>query len=70
LKRTKSFLPTNLYVSQADNEEQQKNWNSDMTQAIEKFKGMADKNGTLNYKHTFLKAKPTVQFPILGIMKL
>jgi hypothetical protein len=41
-----------------------------MTQAIEKFKGMADKNGTLNYKHTFLKAKPTVQFPILGIMKL
>lgn len=61
ITRTKEYLEKNkkfpahkmLYVSQADNEEKQKNWNSDMTQAIEKFKGIVEKNGSLNYKHTF-----------------
>ncbi|WP_137904236.1 alpha/beta hydrolase [Chryseobacterium sp. 2VB] len=73
LKRTKEYLEKNknfpakksLYVSQADNEEQQKNWNSDMTQAIEEFKGMIEKNGSLNYKHSFFEGEThgTVSYP-------
>ncbi|CAM2831757.1 alpha/beta hydrolase [Chryseobacterium flavum] len=65
ISRTENYLEKNkkfpanksLYVSQADNEEQQKNWNSDMTQSIEKFKGIVEKNGTLNYKHTFFEGE-------------
>ncbi|RXM41177.1 hypothetical protein BOQ62_02020 [Chryseobacterium sp. CH21] len=54
-----------MYVSQADNEEQQKNWNSDMTQAIEEFKGIIEKNGSLNYKHSFFEGEThgTVSYP-------
>lgn len=73
LKRTKEYLEKNkkfpakksLYVSQADNEEQQKNWNSDMTQAIEEFKEMIEKNGSLNYKHRFFEGEThgTVSYP-------
>lgn len=65
ISRTNDYLEKNkkfpahktLYVSQADNEEQQKNWNSDMTQAIEKFKGIIEKNGSLNYKHDFFEGE-------------
>lgn len=73
ISRTKDYLEKNkkfpaakfLYISQADNEEQQKNWNSDMTQAIEKFKGIVEKNGTLNYKHSFFEGEThgTVSYP-------
>ncbi|REC60843.1 alpha/beta hydrolase [Chryseobacterium pennae] len=73
ISRTKDYLEKNkkfsankfLYVSQADNEEQQKNWNSDMTQAIEKFKEIIEKNGTLNYKHHFFAGEThgTVSYP-------
>ncbi|MDM1553518.1 alpha/beta hydrolase [Chryseobacterium indologenes] len=73
LSRAQNYLEKNkkfpahklLYVSQADNEEQQKNWNSDMTQAIEKFKGIIEKNGTLNYKHRFFEGEThgTVSYP-------
>ncbi|BAP30922.1 putative hydrolase of alpha/beta superfamily [Chryseobacterium sp. StRB126] len=73
LSRTQAYLEKNkkfpanksLYVSQADNEEQQKNWNSDMTQAIEKFKGIIENNGTLNYKHSFFEGEThgTVSYP-------
>ncbi|WP_106916127.1 alpha/beta hydrolase [Chryseobacterium aurantiacum] len=73
LSRTKDYLEKNkkfpahksLYVSQADNEEQQKNWNSDMTQAIEEFKEMVEKNGSLNYKHRFFEGEVhgTVSYP-------
>ncbi|HCN49141.1 MAG TPA: esterase [Chryseobacterium sp.] len=66
LEKNKSF-PTkkSLYVSQADNEEQQKNWNSDMTQAIEEFKGIVEKNGSLNYRHRFFEGEVhgTVSYP-------
>ncbi|RXM53345.1 MULTISPECIES: alpha/beta hydrolase [unclassified Chryseobacterium] len=66
LEKNKKFpVGKSLYVSQADNEEQQKNWNSDMTQAIEKFKGIVEKNGSLNYKHTFFPGEThgTVSYP-------
>ncbi|WP_347219461.1 alpha/beta hydrolase-fold protein [Chryseobacterium sp.] len=73
ISRTKEYLEKNkkfpvnrsLYVSQADNEEQQKNWNSDMTQAIEKFKDIVEKNGSLNYKHRFFEGEThgTVSYP-------
>ncbi|MBV8325241.1 alpha/beta hydrolase-fold protein [Chryseobacterium sp.] len=73
ISRTKDFLEknkkfpahTSLYVSQADNEEQQKNWNSDMTQAIEEFKEIVEKNGSLNYKHRFFEGEVhgTVSYP-------
>lgn len=73
ISRTKDYLEKNkkfpdhasLYVSQADNEEQQKNWNSDMTQAIDEFKGIVEKNGLLNYKHSFFKGEThgTVSYP-------
>lgn len=66
LEKNKKFpAHKSLYVSQADNEEQQKNWNSDMTQAIEKFKGIVEKNGTLNYKHSFFQGEThgTVSYP-------
>lgn len=73
ISRTQNYLEKNkkfpaqksLYVSQADNEEQQKNWNSDMTQAIEKFKEIVEKNGTLNYKHRFFEGEThgTVSYP-------
>lgn len=73
ISRMKEYLEKNkkfpahqsLYVSQADNEEQQKNWNSDMTQAIEKFKGIVEKNSTLNYKHSFFEGEThgTVSYP-------
>ncbi len=73
ISRTKEYLEKNkkfpanksLYVSQADNEEQQKNWNSDMTQAIEKFKNIVEKNGSLNYKHRFFEGEThgTVSYP-------
>lgn len=73
ISRTKSYIEKNkkfpagksLYVSQADNEEQQKNWNSDMTQAIEEFKEIIEKNGSLNYKHSFFKGEThgTVSYP-------
>ncbi|WP_167029324.1 alpha/beta hydrolase [Chryseobacterium sp. Tr-659] len=58
LEKNKKFpANTSLYVSQADNEEQQKNWNSDMTQAIDEFKGIIEKNGSLNYKHSFFEGE-------------
>lgn len=66
LEKNKKFPPHNfLYVSQADNEEQNKNWNSDMTQAIEEFKGIVENNGTLNYKHNFFENEVhgTVSYP-------
>ncbi len=73
LTRTKEYLKKNkkfpakksLYVSQADNEEQQKNWNSDMTQTIEEFKEIIEKNGSLNYKHRFFEGEThgTVSYP-------
>ncbi|PWN62683.1 alpha/beta hydrolase [Chryseobacterium viscerum] len=73
ITKTKEYLEKNkkfpakktLYVSQADNEEQQKNWNSDMTQAIEEFKGIIEKNGSLNYKHSFFEGEThgTVSYP-------
>lgn len=73
ITKTKDYLEKNkkfpagksLYVSQADNEEQQKNWNSDMTQAIEEFKEIVEKNGSLNYKHSFFKGEThgTVSYP-------
>lgn len=73
ISRTTNYLEKNkkfpahksLYVSQADNEEQQKNWNSDMTQAIEKFKEIVEKNGTLNYQHRFFEGEThgTVSYP-------
>lgn len=73
ISRTKKYLEKNkkfpanksLYVSQADNEEQQKNWNSDMTQAIEKFKEIVENNGTLNYRHRFFEGEThgTVSYP-------
>ncbi|PKF73828.1 alpha/beta hydrolase [Chryseobacterium sp. PMSZPI] len=66
LEKYKKFpSQKSLYVSQADNEEQQKNWNSDMTQAIEEFKGIVEKNGSLNYKHSFFKGEThgTVSYP-------
>lgn len=73
ISRTKAYLEKNksfpakkaLYVSQADNEEKQKNWNSDMTQAIEEFKNIVEKNGSLNYKHRFFEGEVhgTVSYP-------
>lgn len=66
LEKNKSFpAKKSLYVSQADNEEQQKNWNSDMTQAIEEFKGIVEKNGSLNYRHRFFEGEVhgTVSYP-------
>lgn len=73
ISRTKDYLEKNkkfpakkaLYVSQADNEKQQKNWNSDMTQAIEEFKGIIEQNGSLNYKHGFFPGEVhgTVSYP-------
>jgi hypothetical protein len=41
-----------------------------MTQAIEEFKGIVEKNGSLNYKHRFFEGKCMEQFPIREIMKL
>ncbi|KMQ63232.1 hypothetical protein ACM46_13945 [Chryseobacterium angstadtii] len=73
ITKTKEYLDKNkkfpdhkfLYVSQADNEEQNKNWNSDMTQAIEEFRGIVEKNGSLNYKHHFFENEVhgTVSYP-------
>lgn len=66
LEKNKKFpMDKTLYVSQADNEEQQKNWNSDMTQANEKFKSIVEKNGSLNYKHRFFEGEThgTVSYP-------
>jgi predicted alpha/beta superfamily hydrolase len=73
ISKTKEYLEKNkkfpihktLYVSQADNEEQNKNWNSDMTQAIEEFKGIIEKNGSLNFKHHFFENEVhgTVSYP-------
>ncbi|MGH1516392.1 alpha/beta hydrolase [Chryseobacterium sp. JK1] len=73
ISRTKEYLEKNkqfpakksLYVSQADNEEQQKNWNSDMTQAIEEFKGIVEQNSSLHYKHSFFPGEVhgTVSYP-------
>lgn len=66
LEKNKSFpAKKSMYVSQADNEEQQKNWNSDMTQAIEEFKGIVEKNGSLNYRHRFFEGEVhgTVSYP-------
>nr|WP_315029996.1 alpha/beta hydrolase-fold protein [uncultured Chryseobacterium sp.] len=73
ISKTRAYLEKNkvfpanksLYVSQADNEEQQKNWNSDMTQAIEEFKEIVEKNGSLNYKHRFFEGEVhgTVSYP-------
>ncbi|SFN77864.1 hypothetical protein SAMN05421594_4164 [Chryseobacterium oleae] len=73
ISKTKSYLEKNktfpahkfLYVSQANNEEQNKNWNSEMTQAIEEFKGIVEKNGSLNYKHHFFESEVhgTVSYP-------
>ncbi|QIY90319.1 alpha/beta hydrolase [Chryseobacterium gallinarum] len=66
LEKNKKFpAKKSLYVSQADNEEQQKNWNSDMTQAINEFRTIVEQNGTLNYKHTFFKGEVhgTVSYP-------
>lgn len=73
ISRTKDYLEKNknfpahkfLYVAQADNEEQNKNWNSDMTQAIEEFKEIIEKNGSLNYKHHFYENEVhgTVSYP-------
>lgn len=66
LEKNKSFpAKKSMYVSQADNEEQQKNWNSDMTQAIEEFKEIVEKNGSLNYRHRFFEGEVhgTVSYP-------
>lgn len=73
ISKTKEYLEKNkkfpvhktLYVAQADNEEQNKNWNSDMTQAIEAFKEVIEKNGSLNYKHHFFENEVhgTVSYP-------
>ncbi|MBL3546008.1 alpha/beta hydrolase [Chryseobacterium sp. KMC2] len=64
-KHKKFPAKKSLFVSQADNEEQQKNWNSDMTQAIEEFKGIVESNGSLNYKHRFFEGEVhgTVSYP-------
>lgn len=54
LAKNKNFSANNsLYVSQADNKEQNKNWNSDMTLAIRDFKKIIEENGSLKYKHRF-----------------
>ncbi|MCJ7935608.1 MAG: alpha/beta hydrolase-fold protein [Chryseobacterium sp.] len=73
ISRTKAYVEKNkkfpakksLYVSQADNGERQKNWNSDMTEAIEEFKEIVEKNGSLNYKHRFFEGEVhgTVSYP-------
>ncbi|MDR2235086.1 MAG: prolyl oligopeptidase family serine peptidase [Chryseobacterium sp.] len=73
ISKTKEYLEKNkkfpvqkfLYVSQADNEEQNKNWNSDMTDAIQEFKGIVEQNGTLNYQHHFFENEVhgTVSYP-------
>ncbi|MFZ4927940.1 alpha/beta hydrolase [Chryseobacterium sp. Mn2064] len=73
ISKTKEYLEKNkefpkkkvLYVSQADNEEQQKNWNSDMTQAIEDFKKIIEQNGSLYYQHRFFvgEVHGTVSYP-------
>ncbi|WP_353145341.1 alpha/beta hydrolase-fold protein [Chryseobacterium sp.] len=73
ISKTKDYLEKNkkfpakksLYVTQADNEEQQKNWDSDMTQAIDEFRTIVEKNGTLNYKHRFFEGEVhgTVSYP-------
>ncbi|KFF26461.1 alpha/beta hydrolase [Chryseobacterium vrystaatense] len=73
ISKTKEYLEKNkkfpmhktLYVSQANNEEQNKNWNSDMTQAIEEFKEIIEKSGSLNYKHHFFEDEVhgTVSYP-------
>lgn len=73
IAKTKDYFEKNkkfpehkfLYVSQADNEEQNKNWNSDMTQAIEEFKEIIEINGSLNYQHHFFENEVhgTVSYP-------
>ncbi|WP_048512281.1 alpha/beta hydrolase [Chryseobacterium sp. FH2] len=61
ISKTKNYITKNkkfpenkfLYIAQANNEEQNKNWNSDMGDAIQEFKNLVEVDKTLNFKHRF-----------------